>query len=326
MLETLETTRLTGQSMLLSQIMASDTHAVTGAFGYSGRHIARLLLAAGHRVITLTNSLHRENPFGDAVRAFPFDFDEPARLIEHLRGVDVLYNTYWVRFNHATFTHAQAVQNTLTLFAAAKEAGVRRIVHVSITNPSEDSPLEYFHGKARLERALRESGTSHAIVRPAVLFGDQDILINNIAYMLRHLPFFGVFGDGNYGIQPIHVEDFAGLIVEQGRSTENALINAVGPETFMFRGLVEAIAKIIDVHRPIISVPPGIGYVVAKLAGWMLGDVLLTREEITGLMSGLLKVDTPPTGRIKLTEWAKDNAATLGITYSNELARRRGRP
>ncbi|MFI5378996.1 MAG: NAD(P)H-binding protein [Tepidisphaerales bacterium] len=303
--------------------MSNQTHAVTGAFGYSGRHVARLLLAADRRVVTLTNSLDRPNPFGDAVRAFPFHFDEPRRLVENLRGVDVLYNTYWVRFNHATFTHAQAVQNTLTLFAAAKEAGVRRIVHVSITNPSEDSPLEYFHGKAVLERALRESGVSHAIVRPAVLFGDQDILINNIAYMLRHLPFFGVFGDGNYGIQPIHVEDFAGLIVEQGRLTEDTLVNAVGPETFTFRGLVESIASIIDVRRPIISVPPGVGYLVAKLAGWMLGDVLLTREEIEGLMAGLLKVDTPPTGRTKLTDWAKENAGVLGVSYSNELARRR---
>ncbi|MGA2498129.1 MAG: NAD(P)H-binding protein [Tepidisphaeraceae bacterium] len=304
--------------------MSNDTHAVTGAFGYSGRHIARLLLAAGHRVMTLTNSLNRPNPFGDAIRAFPFHFDEPQRLVENLRGVDVLYNTYWVRFNHANFTHARAVQNTLTLFAAAKAARVRRIVHVSITNPSEDSPLEYFHGKAQLERALRESGISHAIVRPAVLFGDQDILINNIAYMLRHLPFFGVFGDGSCGIQPIHVEDFAGLIVEQGRLAENTLINAVGPEKFTFRGLVETIAKIIDVRRPIFSVPPGVGYLVAKLAGWMLGDVLLTREEITGLMAGLLAVDTPPTGRTHLTDWARTNAALLGIRYQSELARRRG--
>jgi uncharacterized protein YbjT (DUF2867 family) len=302
--------------------MEDHTHAVTGAFGYSGRHIARLLLAAGHRVITLTNSLNRPNPFGDAVRAFPFHFDEPRKLADSLRGVDVLYNTYWVRFNHAMFTHAQAVQNTLALFAAAKDAGVRRIVHVSITNPSEDSPLEYFHGKAVLERALRESGISHAIVRPAVLFGDDDILVNNIAYMLRHLPFFGVFGDGQYGIQPIHVEDFAELIVQQGRLTENTLVNAVGPEQFTFRGLVQAIAQIIDVRRPIISVSPGIGSVVARLAGWLLGDVLLTRPEIDGLMAGLLAVETPPTGRTKLTDWAKANAGTLGVHYNSELARR----
>src|SRR5208283_1221478 len=186
-------------------------HAVTGAFGYSGRYIAARLLDEGREVITLTNSLARANPFGGRVRAFPLAFDEPEQLAKSLAGVDVLFNTYWVRFNHRLFTHTQAVQNTLVLFEAARRAGVRRVVHVSITNPSEDSPLEYFAGKARLERALREGGLSHAILRPTVLFGREDILINNIAWALRRFPFFAVFGDGSYRLQPIHVDDLADL-------------------------------------------------------------------------------------------------------------------
>ena len=170
---------------MLSQAHEAELHAVTGAFGYSGKYIARRLLEAGVRVRTLTNSLHRENPFGGQVEAVPFHFDQPDRLAASLEGVDVLYNTYWVRFDYGEFDHTQAVENTLKLFAAAREAGVRRIVHVSITNPSEDSPLPYFQGKARLERALVESGLSYAILRPAVLFGGEDILINNIAWALR---------------------------------------------------------------------------------------------------------------------------------------------
>jgi uncharacterized protein YbjT (DUF2867 family) len=146
-------------------------HAVTGAFGYSGKRIASRLLDAGHRVITLTNSPNKPNPFGERVQAFPFDFDRPERLAEHLYGVSVLYNTYWVRFNHRGFKIADAVRNTLALFDAAKAAGIKRIVHISITNPSLDSPLPYFHGKAELEQALIASGVSYAILRPAVLFG-----------------------------------------------------------------------------------------------------------------------------------------------------------
>ena len=184
-------------------------HAVTGAFGYSGKYIAERLLAEGKTVITLTNSIHRENPFGDRLRAFPFNFDQPDKLTDSLRAVSVLYNTYWVRFNRRSFTHADAVRNTMTLFAAARAAGVERIVHVSITNPSEDSPLEYFSGKARLERALIESGPSYAVLRPTVLFGKEDILVNNIAWALRRLPVFGVFGDGQYKLQPIYVDDLA---------------------------------------------------------------------------------------------------------------------
>ncbi|MBI2073288.1 MAG: NAD(P)H-binding protein, partial [Gemmatimonadetes bacterium] len=180
-----------------------DLHAVTGAFGYSGRYIAQRLLDAGHQVVTLTNTIPAVDPFAGRVRRRPLAFDRPVALAESLRGVRVLYNTYWVRFNHRRFTYAQAVRNTLLLFEAARRAGVERIVHVSITNPSRTSPLEYFRGKAELETALQESGLSYAILRPTVLFGSEDILINNIAWMLRRFPVFGIFGDGQYRMQPI---------------------------------------------------------------------------------------------------------------------------
>ncbi len=303
----------------------SELHVVTGAFGYSGRHIAARLLQAGHRVRTLTNSTGRENPFGHQIDVQPFRFEDPAALVESLAGATVLYNTYWVRFNHRAFTHEQAVQNTLKLFAAARQAGVTRVVHVSITNPSADSPFEYFRGKARLERALVESGLSHAILRPAVLFGGRDILINNIAWALRHLPVFGVFGNGQYRLQPIHVADLAKLAVEQGAARENAVIDAVGPETFTYRGLAEELGRIIGLPRRIVSVPPALGYGFAWLAGKWLGDVLLTREEIGALMAGLLAVDAPPAGQVRLTNWAREQADSLGVRYASELARRRNR-
>ena len=302
-----------------------ELHAVTGAFGYSGKYITERLLARGQRVLTLTNSPHRPNPWGGRIGVRALSFDAPERLVDALRGVAVLYNTYWVRFNHRGFTHAEAVKNTQVLFAAAREAGVRRIVHVSITHPSEASPLEYFSGKARLERALAESGVSHAILRPAVLFGKEDILINNIAWVLRHLPVVGVFGDGAYKLQPIHVDDLAQLAVEQGAGDGCVTIDAIGPETFTYRGLIEAIGTIIGRRRPVVSVPPALGYGVGWAIGKLVGDVVITREEIRGLMDNLLWVDAPPAGTTRLTDWARDHAATLGLHYTSELARRRDR-
>ncbi len=305
--------------------MSAAIHAVTGAYGYSGKYIARRLLDQGHTVVTLTNSLSRANPFGDAVRAFPFHFDEPERLAESLRGVSVLYNTYWVRFHHRLFPHVDAVRNTLVLFEAARRAGVGRIVHVSITNPSEDSPLEYFRGKAALEKALADSGISHAILRPAILFGKEDILINNIAWTLRRLPVFGVFGDGRYRLQPIYVDDLAGLAVQQGAGRDNVVLNAIGPETFTYRELVATVGRLIGRPRPIVSVPPWFGFAMARLTGWFVGDVVVTKDEIRGLMAGLLHVDAPPTGTTALTQWVKAHADTLGRRYSSELARRKDR-
>ena len=300
-------------------------HAVTGAFGYSGKYIAQRLLDRGYRVRTLTNSIHRQNPFGDKVETHPFNFDNSEKLTDSLKGVSVLYNTYWVRYNYNTFTFSAALRNTLTLFNSAKEAGVERLVHISITNPSKASHLEYFRGKATAEKALQESGISYSILRPAVLFGKEDILINNIAWVLRRSPVFGVFGDGNYRLQPIYVDDLAKLAVEQGENRENTIIDAIGPETFTYKGLVQKIGRIIGKKRLIISIPPTIGYITASLVGKMLDDVLITRDEVEGLMAGLLYVDSPPAGETKLTNWTAEHAESLGRHYASELARRRDR-
>ena len=302
-----------------------ETHVVTGAFGYSGRYITERLLRAGHRVRTLTNSPDREHPFGDRVEVHPFNFEHPERISASLEGARVLYNTYWVRFNRADLRYSQAVANTRALFAAARRAGVSRVVHVSITNPSEESPFEYFRGKALLERELRESGLSYAILRPAVLFGGEDVLINNIAWVLRHLPVFGVFGAGQFRLQPIHVHDFADLAVAQGVERGDQIIDAVSPETFSYRELVRELARSIGVRRPIVSVPPQLGYLMGWLLGRLLGDVLITRDEVEGLMQGLLATESEPVGRTKLSVWARENADTLGRRYATELGRRRNR-
>lgn len=300
----------------------SGVHVVTGAFGYSGKHIVRRLLECGCTVHTLTNSTPAQNPFGDAVVASPFHFDQPEKLVESLRGVSTLYNTYWVRLSRPKFTFADAIQNSKILFDAARQAGVERIVHLSVTNPSQNSPLEYFRGKAIVEEALRRSGISYAILRPAVLFGDEGVLINNIAWMLRHLPVLGVFGRGDYRLQPIHVDDLARLAVEQGVLRENMTINAIGPETFTYRELVEAIGRAIGRRRPMVSVPPWFGYLAGVALGKLLGDVIVTPDEIKALLGNLLYVNAPPAGATRLTDWATQNASTLGCHYANDLARR----
>lgn len=302
-----------------------DVHTVTGAFGYSGKYIAQMLLDNGLTVETLTNSLRRENPFGTRVLAHPFSFNDPARLKEALARTAVLYNTYWVRFNHGDFSHDQGVQNTLALFEAAKKAGVERIVHVSITNPSMDSPFEYFRGKAVLEKHLVESGLSYAILRPAVLFGGVDILINNIAWFLRRFPFFGVFGKGDYRVRPIHVKDMAGLAVEQGAKQGNGIIEAVGPESFSYRDMIRAIGKSIGKNRPILRIPAVMGLFAGMVLGKILKDVVITREEIGALMAGLLDVEAPAAGETRLTQWAEQHAHELGLRYHGELIRRKNR-
>jgi len=302
------------------------TQIVTGAFGYTGKYIAQRLIKKNIPVKTLTNSIHRKNEFGKTIEVSPYHFDEPEKLKAALDGVSVLYNTYWVRFNHRTFQHSEAVENTLKLFKAAKEAGVQRIVHTSIIKPDKNSKLEYYAGKGILEEALINSGISYAILRPGVIFGDEDILINNIAWMIRKFPVFGVFGDGKYRLQPIFVEDYADLAVEYGEKSENVIIDANGPETFTYTELVKTISKIIlGKERKVFSMPDEIGYWVSKLVGTIQGDKLVTREEIKGLKADLLFSDQIPSGKIKLTDWIRDHKDIIGKEYANELKRRLNR-
>lgn len=296
--------------------------AVTGALGYSGKAITERLLARSDRVRTLTNSPNRPNPFGERLEIRPLSFANRAELVESLRSVDVLVNTYWVRFDHKLFTFEQAVANTQALFKAAQEAGVRRIVHTSILKPELGRGLGYYEGKLALEQALHDTGMNHAIVRPGVLFGRGDILVNNIAWMLRHLPLFGVFGDGRYKLQPMHVDDFAALVIECVDGADDLVVDAVGPETFEYRALVEALAEILAVRRPILAVPPGLGHLVSRALNPLVGDVIITREEIEGLMRGLLFSDSPRTGERRLTEWARAHRTVLGRRYASEVRRR----
>lgn len=297
--------------------------AVTGAYGFSGRYMARRLLDLRHEVITLTNSPHRSNPFGESIKAFLYNFSEPKELEKSLRGIDVLINTYWVRFdNPPHFTFAQALANAKILFDAAKRAGVGRVVHISITNPDRKSDLPYFSGKAEMEDHLKQTGMSYAILRPAVLFGKEDILINNIAWGLRRLPVFGIYGDGRYRLQPIHVDDLAAAAVARITGEANETVDAIGPETFHYRDMVEMIAREIGSRVLILSMPPMLAYQGVRVLGWMLGDVINTRDEVRGLMQERLYVESPPLGTTKLSDWVHASRRDIGRRYASELQRR----
>jgi uncharacterized protein YbjT (DUF2867 family) len=297
--------------------------AVTGAYGYSGRYIARRLLKAGHEVITLTNSPHRTNPFGERVEAFRYDFSKPTQLEKSLSHVDVLINNYWVRFDHPPqFTFAQAIVNSKALFDAAKRAGVGRVVHISITNPDRRSTLPYFSGKAELEDHLKSTGISHAILRPAVLFGKEDILINNIAWALRYFPVFGIYGNGRYRLQPIYVDDLAAAVLDRISSKADETVDAIGPETFHYRDMVEMIAREIRSQALIVPMPPMLAYQSVRALGWLMGDVITTPDEVKGLMQGRLCVESPPLGHTKLSDWVREFQARLGRRYTSEMRRR----
>jgi NADH dehydrogenase len=309
---------------------------ITGAFSYTGKYATRTLLGRGYRVRTLTNhppTQHRamrhpaaQDPerlasFDGQVEVFPYTFDRPEELRRSLEGATTLINTYWVRFPRGESNFEAAVRNSRTLVGAAKEAGVRRVVHVSIANPSLDSPLGYYKGKAQVEQAVMDSGLSYAIVRPTVIFGAEDILINNIAWFVRRFPVFAIPGDGRYGIRPIYVEDMGRLLADAVEQQGNMVRDAVGPETFSFEELVRLIAAKVGRRVRLVHVPMSVAYVSTLLTGWMVRDTVLTWEEYKGLMSNLLASDAPAAGQTRLSDWLAKNGDSVGRRYRSEVAR-----
>lgn len=298
-----------------------ELNVVTGAFGYTGRYITQRLLATGKRVRTLTGHPDSENPFGAQVAAFPFNFDRPSNLRDSLRGATTLYNTYWVRFSHGEVTFDKAVENTKVLIKAAEEAGVPRLVHISITNASEDSPLPYFQGKGLVEKAIIQSRLSYAIIRPTVIFGVEGILVNNIAWLLKRFPIFAVLGSGQYRLQPVSVEDVAEIAVNTADKDDNIIIDAVGPDIYTFDEIVRLIANKTHSRARVVHLRPWLGLFLSRLVGYLVKDVLLTRDEVEGLMASLLVSENPPTGKTRLSHWLEQNASTIGTRYFSELRR-----
>ena len=298
----------------------AELDVVTGAFSYTGRHIAEALLVRGRRVRTLTRRPpDPSHPLAGLVDEAPLVFDDS--LVESLRGADTLYTTYWVRFERGQVTFDAAVSNIGVLLEAAATAGVRRVVHVSVANPGERSPFPYFRGKAQAEALVQASGLSFAIVRPTLVFGPEDILVNDIAWILRRLPVFFVPGNGRYEVQPVSVGDTARICVEVGAAPDEVVVDAAGPDRFAFEPFVRLIAAAVESRTLIRTAPARLALATSRLLGLLVRDVVLTHDEVGALTAGLLVSDEPPLGRDRFEDWLAESAAVLGRSYTSELRR-----
>ncbi|TFG59928.1 MAG: NAD-dependent epimerase/dehydratase family protein [Spirochaetales bacterium] len=294
---------------------------VTGSFGYIGKYLTAALLEKGREVRTITTHPDKPNPFGAAVRAFPYSFDDPLRLTETLSGTDTLYNTYWIRFPYGGQTYETALENTRVLFQCAKKAGVKRIVHIGVTQASIDSSLPYYRGKALQEIMLSEAGIPFSVVRPTLVFGREDILVNNIAWLIRTFPVFPIFGSGSYRVQPVFVGDLAAIAVQSSKGLSGVTIDAPGPESFTFEQMVRLIARKLERKTKFIKVPPALGILGGKIISLFVGDVMLTENELAGLMAGLLTSTEAPKASVRFPDWLEENINFVGTRYTSEIAR-----
>jgi uncharacterized protein YbjT (DUF2867 family) len=295
---------------------------ITGASGFIGGAISDRLV--GRAEIRSLTSHPAKNRFGERVRSFPYDFERPARMEDPFRGVDVFVNSYYVRFNYGAASFELAVDRTRELIALARAAGVRKIVHVSVSNAGERSDLPYYSNKGRIERLVRESGLDYTILQPAIVVGPGDILVNNIAFFLRRVPVFTIFGRGDYRVQPITLDAFADLAVEAVDGAHRRVTLAVaGPSDWGFLDMVRAVRTAVGSRALIVRAPAPLALAGLKVAGLMLGDVVLTRDEVKGLTREYLCAERPLRRGADFADWLAQPAvaSTLGRRYESELAR-----
>jgi len=298
---------------------------VTGAFSFSGRYIARRLIYSGRRVRSLNRQNGQDRIAGVRIETAPLDFSRPDDLVESMKGASTLYNTYWIRFSHSSQPEAfqTALRNSRILFECAQKAGISRIVHLSVTNATQNSTLSYFKGKAETEASLVETGISHAILRPSLVFAEEDILLNNIAWLLRHFPFFAIPGDGKYSVQPVYAGDLAEIAVNAGGHMHNQVEDVTGPDTFTFEELLRLVSTKVGSKTIFFHCDPQIALDLASIMGWFMKDVLLTKEELQALMENLLTSRETPIGHTKLTDWLDDNGKDYGMKYHSQMERHR---
>ena len=297
---------------------------VTGAFSYTGSFIARRLIAAGHQVRTLTNNPSPPPDLRETVASAPLDFEDADKLVRFMRGADALYNTYWIHSNYGADAFGAAVHRSKKLLAAARVAGIRRIVHLSIANP-DGSRHPYYASKAELEAAVRSAGISYAIVRPTLVYGEGDVLINNIAWVLRHFPVFAIPGDGAYRLQPVHVEDVAAIAVTAGLAGGDIAVDAAGPDILRFEEVVRMLHRAVRSRGVLLKTPPTVALAGARVAGFIMKDALLTREQLDDLRAELLVSAELPHGTIRFSEWLPRQRVDLGRRYASARTRHQPR-
>ena len=310
--------------------MTRNVAAVTGAWGFSGRHVAERLLTKSWtlRSISSRSPSPEDDPHDGLVRRIGYTHDID-RLAADLSGCRVLVSNFWSRHDRPPIghrgpwlSHLQAVEQSAVLIEAAVRAGVERLVWTSITNPGRDTDLSYFAGKAVVEQLVRRSGLRFAILRPACFFGRGGILIDNVAWAARRLPFVPIPDGPPYRIRPIHVEDYADLVAEAAASSDDYTIDAVGPDRPEFGELIHEVADATGGRAKALRLPMKACRLSYAAAGRILGETVLSNDELTGLSRNRLDSKAEPTGSTSLLAWVRTTRRELGRRFRREPGRR----
>jgi len=237
---------------------------VAGGSGFIGSYITRRLLADGHRVVVLSRDPERaRRRLPPQVELRQGDIADAAALERAMAGVEVVVAA--VQFpNHpvenprkgCTYVKVDG-EGTVRLVAAARRAGVQRVVYLSGAGTREGQTQPWFVAKLMAERAIRESGIPYTIFRPSWVYGAEDRSLNKFAAFARMLPFVPVIGDGRTRVQPLYVGDLAEAVSASIGKEEAAdqVYEVGGPEELTMDQIIRTMLQVMGRRKPLLHSP-----------------------------------------------------------------------
>ena len=297
---------------------------VFGGTGFLGRRIVRHLLDHGFQVRTA--SRHPER-VGSAFRPDVGLETRTADILDEPSVAAALFDAYgavnavslYVEHGRVTFdaVHVEAAARVARL---ARASGVERLIHISGIGADPASPVPYIAARGRGEIAVRQGFPGAVIIRPAVMFGANDVFLTTVARLLRILPLYPMFGRGETKLQPVYVEDVAEGIARVLSGTERSFASYGfgGARLYTYKELVRTIADRIGARPRLVPLPFALWRILALGAEFLPGSPL-TRNQIALMRcDNIPSADCPGLSSLGITLTEIDTFLPAGTKYSRD--------
>jgi uncharacterized protein YbjT (DUF2867 family) len=279
------------QDHMMDQGMSCVT--VFGGTGFVGRRVVRHLHESGIRVRVV--SRHPGRAEGDGIEQIVADAHAERSVEAAVAGADGVVNAISLYAEHGIDTfHSLHVETAGKIARIAKQAGIRRFVHISGIGANTASPSPYIRSRGEGEAAVQTAFSGAVIVRPAVMFAPDDAFLTTILQLLRSLPAYPIFGDGRTRLQPVHADDVAAAIAQILRQSQKPypVYELAGPRVYSYEELLRTIARIAGMRPVLMRMPFVLWDALAGLAE-MLPRPPLTRNQVE-----LMQIDTTAFGNL----------------------------
>lgn len=279
---------------------------VTGAGGFAGSRIVAQLVRAGEHPRAMVRDLARAQTRlpASGVELIRADTTQPDTLAPAVAGVDTIIHTAFITADRKQGPGAgyeqTNVYGTQNLLAAARGAGVQRIIELGGLGTRAAPAGSYMAGRYAADQAIKHSGMGWSILAPSIQFGQGSAFFNGLANLIRQAPFVPMVGDGRRRFQPIWVEDVATCVVQMTREPrrfDGRVVEVGGPEIYTYSQILDMLMRTLGTRKP--KVP---------------GPTLLAKLVATFLTAALPK---PPITPAAIELFAFDNVTALDAVERN---------